>query len=55
MPADLWAFARERNGPSTSRTTPIIIPAAATSPGRRPPVRITAEIAFIGCTGSGRP
>ena len=35
--------------------TPIIIPAAATSPGRRPPVRITAEIAFIGCTGSGKP
>ena len=30
-------------------------PAAATSPGRRPPVRITAETAFIGCTGSGRP
>ena len=32
-----------------------IMPAAATSPGRSPPVRMTADIAFIGCTGNGRP
>jgi hypothetical protein len=32
--------------PSKSSTPPIIMPAAATPPGRRPPVRITAEIAF---------
>jgi len=41
--------------PRTSSTTPIIIPAAATSPSRRPPVRMTAEMAFMCCTGSGSP
>ena len=31
------------------------MPAAATSPAHNPPVKITADTAFIGCTGIGRP
>ena len=41
--------------PSTSRTSPSTMPAAATSPGPTWPVTSTAEMAFIGCTAMGRP
>lgn len=36
-----------------SSISPVAMPAAATSLGESPPVRTTARIAFIGCTGKG--